>query len=191
MPEIKPDLSDETRCISVHWTLPVQCVLPASHRENWHEAWHPENGNRIRYRRSYGNFITEDLHHGEWHDLQFAPPGGFCDDRYRDKPEVRCKSQYGHGWNHQVVFEGCRYSWNTPVPKGLTGDQLTRDVTQLRGMLVGAHTRIAELEAAIAKAVVTLRELQGAEADHTRAAALFEVEMRLRTAAGTQHEVTA
>ena len=152
MPEIKPDLSDESRCISVHWTLPVQCVLPASHSENWHEAWHPENGNRLRYRRSYGNFVTEDLHHGEWHDLQIAPPGGFCDDRYPHKPEVRCTSQYGHGWNHQVVFEGCRYSWNTPIPKGLTGDQLTRDVKQLRGMLVAAYARIAELEQQVATA---------------------------------------
>lgn len=152
MPEIKPDLSDESRCISVHWNLPVQCVLPSSHRENWHEAWHPQNGNRLRYRRSYGNFVTEDLHHGEWHDLQVPPPGGFCGDQYSGHfgdSNVRCTEQYGHGWNHRAVVDGCTYSWNTPVPKGLSADQLTRDVQQLRGMVVEAHSRIAELEKAL------------------------------------------
>lgn len=152
MPEIRPDLSDESRCISVHWSLPVQCVLPSSHRENWHEAWHPESGNRLRYRRSFGSFATEDLHDGEWHDLQIPPPNGFCNEHYPNVPGARCLSPYGHGWSHQVVFEGCRYSWNTPTPKGLTVDQLTRDVQQLRGMLVDAHARIAELENALAAA---------------------------------------
>lgn len=151
MPEIRPDLSDESRCIFVHWNLPVQCVLPSSHRENWHEAWHPQTGNRIRYRRSYGNFVTEDLHHDEWHDLEIPPPGGFCNDQFistfGDSPNVRCTGQYGHGWNHRAVVDGCTYSWNTPIPKDLTVDQLTRDVTRLRGMLVAAHSRIAELEA--------------------------------------------
>lgn len=145
MPEIRPDLSDESRCVSVHWNLPVQCVLPRGHRENWHEAWHPESGNRLRYRRS-GVFASEDLHHGGWHDLQIPPPNGFCNDSFPGKPEARCTDRYGHGWNHQVVFEGCRYSWNTRIPKGLTGDQLTRDVQQLRGMVVEAHARIAELD---------------------------------------------
>ena len=145
MPEIRPDMSDENRCISVHWNLPVQCVLPSSHRENWHEAWHPQNGNRIRYRRSFGNFATEDLHHGAWHDLEIPPPNGFCNEHYPNVPGARCRSQYGHGWSHQVRFNGCLYSWNTPIPKGLTVDQLTRDVQLLRGMLVAAHSQIAEL----------------------------------------------
>lgn len=145
MPEIRPDLADESRCISVHWNLPVQCVLPRGHRENWHEAWHPENGNRLRYRRS-GPYRTEDLHDGEWHDLEIPPPNGFCNEHYPNVPGALCRSQYGHGWSHQVRFNGCLYSWNTPVPKGLTVDQLTRDVQQLRGMLVAAHARIAELQ---------------------------------------------
>jgi hypothetical protein len=153
MPEIKADQTDPNRCLSVHWNLPVQCVLPSSHRENWHEAWHPQTGNRIRYRRSYGNFTTEELHHGEWRDLEIPPPGGFCGDQFvstfRDSPNVRCTGQYGHGWNHRAIVDGCTYSWNTPIPKGLTVDQLTRDVTQLRGMLVAAHSLIADLEAAL------------------------------------------
>ncbi|MEU3826514.1 hypothetical protein AB0F36_14515 [Streptomyces sp. NPDC029080] len=144
MPEILPDLNDETRCVSVHWNLPLQCVLPRSHRENWHEAWHPQTGNRLRYRRS-GDYRTEDLHHGEWHHLEIPPPGGFCNDN-STYPHVRCTGQYGHGWNHRAVVDGCTYSWNTPIPKDLTVDQLTRDVKQLRGMLVDAHSRIAELE---------------------------------------------
>ncbi|MDX3027874.1 hypothetical protein [Streptomyces scabiei] len=147
MPEIKADQTDPNRCISVHWNLPVQCVLPSSHRENWHEAWHPQTGNRMRYRRSYGNFATEDLHHGEWHDLQIPPPGGFCNDQHSSQPDVRCTEQYGHGWNHVARVNGCRYSWNTPIPRGLTVDQLARDVKQLRGAIVAAHSRIALLEA--------------------------------------------
>lgn len=155
MPEIRPDMSDESRCISVHWNLPVQCVLPVGHREHWHEGWHPETGNRIRYQRSMGGYVTEELNDG-WHDLQIPPPGGFCNDQYistfGDVPLVRCTGQYGHGWNHRAVVDGCTYSWNTPLPKDLTVDQLTRDVKQLRGMLVAAHTRIAELETALAAA---------------------------------------
>ena len=74
MPEIKPDLSDESRCVSVHWSLPVQCVLPCTHRENWHEAWDPETGNRLRYRCGFGIFRTEELRHGEWTALFIPPP---------------------------------------------------------------------------------------------------------------------
>jgi hypothetical protein len=146
MPEIAVDRSDPNRCLSVHWSLPVQCVLPSSHRENWHEAWHPESGNRLRYRRSYGNFRTEDLHHGEWHDLKIPPPGGFCGLMRSDRADVRCTEQYGHGWTHRAVVDGVRHTGNTLPPKGLSVDQLTRDVQQLRGMLVAAHSRIAELE---------------------------------------------
>jgi len=150
MPEIRPDLSDKSRCVSVHWNLPVQCVLPSSHRENWHEAWHPETGNRLRYRRSMGGFASEDLHHGEWHDLQIPPPGGFCGLPRYDRPNVRCTEQYGHGWTHRAVVDGVRHTWNTLSPKGLNVNQLTRDVQQLRGMVVDAHARIAELENALA-----------------------------------------
>ena len=149
MPEIAPDLTDKTRCISVHWNLPVQCVLPRSHRENWHEAWHPQTGNRLRYRRS-GMYRTEELNDG-WRDLEIPPPGGFCNDN-STYPNVRCTGQYGHGWNHRAVVDGCTYSWNTPIPKGLTVDQLAQDVRQLRGMAVEAHARIAVLERALAAA---------------------------------------
>lgn len=67
-----PDLSDPDRCISAHWSLPVQCVLKRSHRENWHEAWHPESGNRLRYR--YPLQLTQESHGGEWHDLVSESP---------------------------------------------------------------------------------------------------------------------
>lgn len=73
MPEIKPDLSEWSRCISVHWSLPVQCVLPCTHRENWHEAWHPA-GIRIRYRRSMGVYRTEQMWGGTWNVLKIPPP---------------------------------------------------------------------------------------------------------------------
>lgn len=155
MPEIAPDLTDKNRCVSVHWSLPVQCVLPSSHRENWHEAWHPQNGNRLRYRRSFGNFITEELNDG-WHDLQIPPPGGYCNDQFGSRPEVRCTGQYGHGWTHRAVVDGCTYSWNTPIPKKLDSLQLGRDVSQLRGVIVEMAAENAELRAQIAaKAVIS------------------------------------
>jgi hypothetical protein len=162
MPEIRPDLSDESRCISVHWSLPVQCVLPSSHRENWHEAWHPETGNRLRYRSSMGGFASEDLHHGEWHDLEIPPPGGFCGLPRSNRSDVRCTEQYGHGWMHRAVVDGVSHTWNTAPPQGLTVDQLTRDVRQLRGMVVDAHARITDLE----KDSATLAALEAAGVDN-------------------------
>jgi hypothetical protein len=77
MPEIKPDTSDESRCISVHWSLPVQCVLSRAHRENCHEAWDAETGNRLRYRRSYDIYRTEELRNDEWAVLFIQPPPAF------------------------------------------------------------------------------------------------------------------
>jgi hypothetical protein len=150
MPEIKPDRSDSNRCVSVHWNLPVQCVLPAGHRENDHEAWHPTTGNRMRYRRSMGVYRTEELHHGEWHDLEIPPPGGYCNDQHGTQSNVRCTQAYGHpGWFHQAMVDGCRYSWNTPIPKALNADQLSSDVTQLRGLVVQLTAENAELEKAL------------------------------------------
>jgi hypothetical protein len=72
--EITPNLTDTSRCISVHWSLPVQCVLPRPHRENWHEAWHPDTRNRIRYRRTLGVFATEELRGDGWCTLPIPPP---------------------------------------------------------------------------------------------------------------------
>jgi hypothetical protein len=76
MPEIQPDLTDKSRCVSVHWSLPVQCVLPCTHRENWHEAWDPQTGNRLRYRRSFGVYRTEELRNDEWTALYIPAPSG-------------------------------------------------------------------------------------------------------------------
>lgn len=67
-----PDGSDPTRCLSVHWALPVQCVLAATHRENWHEARHPQTGTRIRYR--WPITATEELRDGAWHPLAIPKP---------------------------------------------------------------------------------------------------------------------
>ena len=160
MPEIKPDLTDKNRCVSVHWNLPVQCVLPSSHRENWHEAWHPQTGNRLRYRRSFGAYVTEELNDG-WHDLQIPPPGGYCNDQRHDRPGIRCTQQYGHGWSHRAVVDGCTHSWNTPVPKKLDSLQLGRDVSQLRGVIV---EMAAELEELRIKLAVRERQLEDMDA---------------------------
>jgi hypothetical protein len=148
MPEITPDLKDESRCISVHWSLPVQCVLPNTHRENWHEAGHPHTGNRMRYRRSMGVFVTEELHDGAWHDLTIPAPGAVCGEPHPSRSSVNC--QMGHGengnrWNHFATVDGCRHSWNTPPPGKATPEQLASDVATLRA-------RVAELEAITANA---------------------------------------
>lgn len=75
---MKPDLTDENRCISVHWQLPVQCELPSSHSENWHESRHPESARPIRYRRSMGVWATEEmLEDGTWYDLRIPAPTPF------------------------------------------------------------------------------------------------------------------
>ncbi|KOU17058.1 hypothetical protein [Streptomyces sp. WM6349] len=152
MPEIAPDLSDTNRCVSVHWNLPVQCVLPAGHRANWHEAWHPQTRNRIQYRRSMGLYQTNELLDGEWRDLEIPPPGGFCNDQRRGHHEVKvlCTERAGHGWSHRAIVDGCTYSWNTPLPKGLNADQLGHDVRQLRGLIVQLAAENAELAAKLA-----------------------------------------
>lgn len=146
MPEIKPDLTDKSRCVSVHWNLPVQCVLPAGHHENWHEAWHPQTGNRMRYCRSMGVYASEELHHGAWHDLEIPPPGGYCNDQHSHQPHVRCTQQYGHqfSWNHTATVDGCRYTWNTPPLRDLTPAQLGSDVKQLRGMAYGLAAQLEQ-----------------------------------------------
>lgn len=141
MPEITPDRSDESRCVSVHWSLPVQCVLPRTHRENWHEAWHPHTGNRMRYRRTIG--ATEELHDGEWHSLDIPIPGAVCGEPAASWPGVNCQMDHGpdgNRWNHFAIVNGCRYSWNTPQPRKATAEQLASDVSTLRA-------RVAELEA--------------------------------------------
>jgi hypothetical protein len=150
MPEIEPNLTDKNRCISVHWNIPTQCVLPRGHRENWHEAWHPHTGNRMRYQRSMGTYVTEDHHDGAWHDLQIPPPDGYCHDQHTGRPDVRCTERYGHGWSHRAVVDGCTYSWNTPVPRQLTPYQLGADVRQLRGLIVEQAAEIVELRAKLA-----------------------------------------
>lgn len=140
MPEITPDLSDVSRCVSVHWSLPVQCVLPRTHRENWHEAWHPQTGNRVRYRRAAR--ATEELHDGAWHDLHIPGPGVICGEPLSGKSGVFCQMEHGkdgNRWNHFALVNGCRYTWHTPHPRNVTVEQLTQDVKTLR-------ERVAELE---------------------------------------------
>jgi outer membrane murein-binding lipoprotein Lpp len=108
-----------------------------------------------------GGYRTEDLHHGEWHDLQLPPPGGFCGLLRSDRSGVRCTEQYGHGWMHRAKVDGVQHTWNTLPASGLNVDQLTRDVKQLRGMVVAAHARVAELEAESDAAVGVSNALSG------------------------------
>lgn len=170
MPEISPDLSDTNRCVSVHWNLPVQCVLPAGHRVNWHEAWHPQTGNRIQYRRSMGLYRTNELQGGEWRDLEIPPPGGYCNDQRRGYPEIKahCTEQYGHGWMHRAIVDGGHYTWNTPLPKELNTEQLGHDVRQLRGLVVQLAAELTESSSKLEIAERQAADLDGKLAERTR-----------------------
>ena len=141
MPEIKPNLSDQYRCISVHWSLPVQCILPCTHRENWHETWHP-NGNRIRYRRSMGIFRTEELIGDNWSDLEIPPPGEVCGEPHTSKPGVFCQDPHAHGWTHHATVDGCRHTWH-PAKQEPTPDQVAKDLSRVREIAV-ARQRIID-----------------------------------------------
>lgn len=72
MSEFQPDLSNPSRCISVHWSLPTQCERGNRHVENWHWAKHPDSGRPIRYR--YGAYVTEELNESGWHALPIPAP---------------------------------------------------------------------------------------------------------------------
>jgi hypothetical protein len=179
MPEIQPELSDQSRCISVHWSLPVQCVLPCTHRENWHEAWHPDSGNRIRYRRAFGVYRTEELHDGGWHDLDIPPPGDVCGEPY-DRPGVFCQAPRAHNeisWTHGAVVDGCSYTWNTPRP-AYKPEQVAIDLARVRAIAAEANLRLGvrveerdrlenALDAAVRSSIAKAAELQARVDDLT------------------------
>lgn len=154
MPEIKPDLTDQSRCVSVHWFLPVQCVLPRTHRENWHETWHPQTGNRVRYRRSFGTYATEELRDGEWHNLHIPAPGDICGEPHSDNPAVFCQGPRTHNrisWTHRAIVDGTTYTWNT-LRRDLTPAQIQQDMASFRRMADEQAAEIARLRAELAVA---------------------------------------
>lgn len=161
MPEITPNLTDPNRCASVHWSLPVQCVMPRTHANNWHEAWHPQTGNRLRYRRTMGVFLTEDLHDGEWHDLAIPAPGVVCGEPHNERPGVFCQMEHGENgnrWNHVAVVDGCRYSWKTPLPRPVGTYQLGSDIRSLRAQVEELHAALTQAENDLTGARLSLWE---------------------------------
>ncbi|MER8030646.1 hypothetical protein ABTZ78_17005 [Streptomyces bauhiniae] len=123
------------RCVSVHWSLPVQCELPAAHRENLHETTHPETGSRLRYRRAGGVWRTEELVERVWRPLEIVPPGGYCGQRHPERALVACTWQYGHSFfrGHAAEVDGRWVEWATgidePGPReGLRSDSVLRGV---------------------------------------------------------------
>ncbi|MFD5491529.1 hypothetical protein ACFWH4_00970 [Streptomyces sp. NPDC127091] len=92
----------------------------------------------------------------------------------------------------------CAVCWEEGTVTGWPCATATKYGTQVFSPQHEAETAQAKLigsandmRAAIAKATAQLRELQSAEPDHAKAAALYEIEMGLRHAAGTQDEVAA
>ena len=142
MPEIHPDLSDTSRCVSVHWSLPAQCVMPRTHRANWHETWHPQTGNRIRYRRSCGTYATDELSDGEWHDLALPAPGDICVAPHSSKPGIFCQEPGDHQWMHRAIVDGCTHTWNL-LNRGMTPGQIQQDMADFRRL---ADEQAAEIE---------------------------------------------
>lgn len=150
MPEITPDLSDPHRCVVVHWVLPVQCVLPPSHRED-HEAWHPQTGNRIRFCGESVAPRTHELHDGEWHLLDLPRPGAtVCGEPYSRKLDVTCQEEHGPDgsrWQHRARVDGCLYSWSTPHARPVTPDQLDHEVRSLRAEVERLAAQVATVRA--------------------------------------------
>lgn len=92
----------------------------------------------------------------------------------------------------------CAVCWEEGVVTGWPCATATKYGTQVFTPQHTAETvqrrqaaQAAAMADAIAKAVAALREMQALEPDHVKAAALYEVEIGLRHAAGTQNEVTA
>lgn len=166
MPEITPDLTDHSRCISVHWSLPVQCVLPRTHRENWHETWHPKTGNRMRYRHTIG--ATEILRGGLWTSLEIPPPGGYCNEQNPSNPKAFCDDRAGHSWMHRVVYDGCTYTWGSEPSRPASVEQMSEDVRILRA-------RVVELEVIAANARKLVSGWLRASAEHVSASHLDAV----------------
>lgn len=105
MPEITPDTSDPKRCISVHWSLPVQCKLPAPHRENWHETTQPKTWAQLRYRRSMGTYATEVSGDNGWEPLDIPAP------QQDGSPGARLERATAD----LAAYRGANASWNRIV----------------------------------------------------------------------------
>ncbi|MGV9427145.1 hypothetical protein ACWDO7_23015 [Streptomyces sp. NPDC003656] len=155
MPEIAPDLTNKFRCVSVHWSLPVQCELPPGHREV-HEATHPVTGRKIRYRRSGGVWRTEEWTGTSWRRLEIVPPGGYCGQRHPEQPHLACTWQYGHSLSrpHAAEFGGEWVEWDTQIPEPGPREGLRSD-SVLRGVLFDQDAELRRL-----------RELLAAEQDN-------------------------
>jgi hypothetical protein len=157
MPEIKPDRADTSRCISVHWTLPVQCVLPRSHRENWHQAWNPETGHRLRYRHTV--HATQELRDSQWHDLQIPAPGDTCGEPRQGKPDVHCQAPRTHNqtsWTHRAAVDGRTYTWNT-IRRDLTAEQERHDMAAFRRLAAEQAAEIQRLREENARLTAELK----------------------------------
>lgn len=70
-------------CPSTHYSLASSCALPPGHREIWHETFHPETGQRLRYRRAFGIRHTQEWvpdddpgapDSGEWVTWHYVEP---------------------------------------------------------------------------------------------------------------------
>ncbi|MFF1544143.1 hypothetical protein [Streptomyces sp. NPDC058291] len=92
----------------------------------------------------------------------------------------------------------CAVCWEEGVVTGWPCATATKYGTQVFTPQHQAETvqkrqqaELAELKGVIAEAVLQLREMQRVESGHVKAAGLFEIEMRLRHAVGTQDEVAA
>jgi hypothetical protein len=92
----------------------------------------------------------------------------------------------------------CAVCWEEGTVTGWPCETATKYGTQVFTPLHEAETARKRQEAdatamrtAVSEAVAALREMQALEPDHVKAAQLFEVELRLRHAVGTQDEVSA
>lgn len=150
MPEIAPNLSDNKRCVSVHWSIPAQCDLPPSHWDD-HETTHPDTGVRLRYCRVGGTWRTEELRDGTWHRIEIPPPGGYCGQPDPEEVKVTCTLQHGHRLSraHAADVHGNWRQWPALVKEPERRPGL-REEELLRGLIHDQAAEIAGLRASIA-----------------------------------------
>ncbi|WP_019060039.1 hypothetical protein [Streptomyces prunicolor] len=161
MSEIAPNLSDDKRCVSVHWSIPAQCDLPRSHWED-HETTHPDTGVRLRYCRTMGTWRTEELRDGAWHRIEIPPPGGYCGQPDPDNPPAICAGQFGHRLSraHAAYVDGVWRQWPSLVMEPERRPGLDEEAL-LRGLVYDQAAEIAELRASIAALQASMRSGTG------------------------------
>lgn len=140
------------RCISVHFTMPMQCLLAVGHRENWHEA--ELDGARYRYR--WPSRSTQILADGEWQDYE-APHT--ADD---DRKILAGAPKDSDDWDDKTWAAWFRHAERVHGTR--QGNARTTDqITELKATREMAISRAVELENENARLTAELAETKASQ----------------------------